>query len=140
MRWRRTAPATYNGIRNSWPPGYRRAGKPDRLDHRSEPPPARLPTPPRSPTSPERASEFPFGLAGTIGLQFRVGVEIGIGVAIGVAPGGGCLALLVARKTAIAGAEVATPEAERVIPRGGVGRSERGCGRDNKQSKKCFWH
>src|SRR5260370_372625 len=84
------------------------------------PPPARLLRPSRSLGSPkpECASEPPSGLAAAVGLQLGAGVEIGVGVAIGVPAGGGRLALLVARKTAVASTcgEIATPDAERQLP------------------------
>src|ERR1700676_5353286 len=112
MPTRCTEAATCSGIRNSWPPGCTHAGIPDKPDRRSGPPPVLL-RPSRSPKSPrpECASEPPWGLAAAIGLQFRVDAEIGIGAAIGIAAGGRRLALLIARKTAIAApcAEIAVP-------------------------------
>src|ERR1700731_2482305 len=114
MPTRCTEAATCSGIRNSGGP----AGKPDKPDRTSGPPPALL-RPSRSPKSPrpECASEPPWGLAAAIGLRFRFGVKIGILRAIGVPAGGGRLALLIARKTAIAAAsaEIAALDAEWII-------------------------
>src|SRR6266404_1605899 len=116
-------PATYSGIRNSWPPGRTRACKPDSRDRRFGPPPARPPRPSRSPKSPKPdcASVPPSGLAAAIRLQFRLGNEIGIFRAIGVAAGRARLALLEARKAAIAAAcaEIAALDAEWIILRRG---------------------
>ena len=64
MPTRCTEAATYSGIRNSWPPGCRHAGKPDKPDRTSGRPPALL-RPSRSPKSPrpECASVSPWRLA-----------------------------------------------------------------------------
>ena len=64
MPTRCTEAATCSGIRNSWPPGCRHAGKPDKPDRTSGRPPALL-RPSRSPKSPrpECASVSPWGLA-----------------------------------------------------------------------------
>src|SRR5882757_7744929 len=143
MPTRCTAPARYSGIRNSWPVPTL-AGRPDSPGRMFGPPPARLLTPLRSPKSPklERALESPSGLAGTIGLQLGIGVEIGIGVAIGVPAGGRRLALLVARKTAIAapGAEIAALDAEGIIPRRGGQRADRRDGTTQHQRLEDPWH
>src|SRR5207253_10051714 len=67
---------------------------------------------------PACASESPSGLAAAVRLQFGVGSEIGIGIAISQSPGRRRLALLVARKTAIAAAsaEIAALDAKWVVP------------------------
>jgi len=64
MPTRCTEAVTCSGIRNSWPPGCRHAGKPDKPDRTSGRPPALL-RPSRSPKSPrpECASVSPWGLA-----------------------------------------------------------------------------
>src|SRR3954469_4040996 len=122
MPTRCTAPARYTGIRNNWPvPTH--AGRPDSPGRMFAPPPAQLLTPLRSPKSSKRecALEPPSGLSAAIGLRSGVGAEIGIGVAISVPAGGRRLALLVARKAAIATvrAEIAALDAERVVARRG---------------------
>src|SRR3979411_2773470 len=96
MPTRRTAPARYSGIRNSWPVP-RHAGRPDNPGHMFAPPRARLLTPLQLPKSSklECALEPPSGLSAAIGLRFGVGAEIGIRVAISVPAGGRRLALLV---------------------------------------------
>src|ERR1700738_1115798 len=95
--------------------------KPDNSDPTPEPLRDRLAGAPRSPKppTPESASEFLSGQAAAIDRQLGVGVEIRIFRAIGVTSGGGCLALLVARKAAIAAraAEIAALDAERKLPR-----------------------
>src|SRR5713226_156259 len=136
MPTRCTEAATCSGIRNSWPPGRTRAGKPDSSDRTSGPPLALL-RPFRSPKSPrpECASEPPSGLAATVRLQFSIGVEIGVSGAIGAPAGGGRLTLLVAGKTAVAAAsaEIAALDAEWVILRRGGERAwHRGAARHQR--------
>src|SRR5882672_6877267 len=138
-----TEPARCSGIRNRWPVRTR-AGKPDSPGRRFEPPPASLLRPSRSPKlpKPDFASVSPSRQAGTIRLQFGVDTVIGIDVAIGVAAGGRRLALLVARKTAIAAAraEIAALDAEWIIPRRrgqGVQGRERTA---HQQSPECCSH
>ncbi len=91
------------------------------------PPPVPRSRPPRSPQSPKPdfASVCPSGYVATIGLQFGIGAVIGIGVAIGVPARGGRLALLLARKTAVAaaGTEIASLDAEWEFPRRGGQRT-----------------
>src|SRR6267378_8254949 len=143
MPTRCTEPATYSGIRNSWPVPTR-AGTPDSPGRRFGPPPARPSRPSRPPTSPKPdcASVPPSGLAAAIRLQFRLGSEIWIFRAIGVAAGRARLALLVAGKTAIAAAraEIAALDAEWIIPRRrgqGVQGRERTA---HQQSPECCSH
>src|SRR5712692_5690772 len=68
---------------------------------------------------------MPVARVATIGLQFGIGAVIGIGVAIGVPARGGRLALLLARKTAVAaaGTEIASLDAEWEFPRRGGQRT-----------------
>src|SRR4030081_820575 len=105
MPRRCTAPARCSGSRNRWP-ARTHAGTPDNPERRSGPPPVpplQLYSLPKSPKL-KCASEPPSGLAAAVRLQLSVRVVLGVNVAIGVAAGGGRLALLVARKTAIAAA------------------------------------
>src|SRR6202022_2785485 len=113
-------------------------------DHTSEPAPARRLRPSRSPKSPEPecASEPPSGFLAAIRLQLGVGAEIGVGVAIGVPAGGRRLALLVARKTAVAtaSAEITALDAEWEIPRRGGERAHRRGRAAHHQRPKCPSH
>src|SRR6267378_1525868 len=143
MPTRCTEPATYSGIRNSWPVPTR-AGTPDSPGRRFGPPPARPSRSSRPPTSPKPdcASVPPSGLAAAIRLQFRLGSEIGIFRAIGVAARRARLALLVARKTAIAAAcaEIAALDAEWIILRRGRDSAWRRGGAAHHQRPHCPSH
>src|ERR1019366_3003688 len=121
-----------------------RAGRPDSPGRMFGPPPARLPQLLRSLKSPkpECALEPPAGLAAALRLQLGVGVVIGVNVASGVPAGSRRLALLIARKTAVAapGAEIAALDAERIVLRGGGKRAGRQGGGAYQQQLQCPSH
>src|SRR5258705_518329 len=143
MPTRCTEPSTYSGIRNSWPVPTR-AGTPDSPGRMFGPPPARPSRPPRPPSpKPDCASVPPSGLAAAIGLQFRLGSEIGIFRAIGVAAGRARLALLVARKGAVAETRNLTAlNAERIAASDGFGRhgAKHGQSARRQHSQNCITH